>query len=130
MSQNPSWDKSLAFYRKFTPSVEDRDLWAQPLKGSVWRWFKSRNVIDLYRHRDNDELQRIGRMLRHSQDLVSARHNGHRDSFIQRLLSSVMAVSQLSNRRQPFLADLAQRSFLDTGHATRLGCCQSTVTFQ
>jgi hypothetical protein len=72
MSQNPSWDESLVFYRKFTPSVEDRDLWAQPLKGSVWRWFKSRNVIDLYRHRDNAELQRIGRMLRHSQDLVSA----------------------------------------------------------
>jgi hypothetical protein len=68
MSPNPVWDSSLAFYRKFTPSVEDRDLWIQPLKISVWRWFKSQNVVDLYRHRDTAELQRIGRMLRHHPD--------------------------------------------------------------
>jgi hypothetical protein len=72
MSPNPSWDSSLAFYQKFTPSVEDRDLWIQPLKISVWRWFKSRNVVDLYRHRDITQLQRIGRMLRQSQDPAPA----------------------------------------------------------
>jgi hypothetical protein len=36
----------------------------------VWRWFASKNVVDLFRYRDGAELERIGRMLQHHYDPV------------------------------------------------------------
>ena len=59
MNQAPSSTLGEEFRRRFTLCVEDRRV--QP--GYMWngsdRWFRSPNVVDLWRHRSPDEKTRI-----------------------------------------------------------------------
>jgi hypothetical protein len=58
---NPRREQTAAFYREFILPVEDQDPLSKPLSCGVHRWFKSANIRDLFRQRD--DFLRIGSRL-------------------------------------------------------------------
>ena len=63
-------DEDEVVFRKYAlPEEVVRERYPSREPG-VWRWFRSKNVVDLYRYRDGAELERIGRLLRHHHDPV------------------------------------------------------------
>ena len=56
--------RETAFFRRMTLPEEDRRQYVQPSSWTgCWRWFRSTNVVDLYRYRSQAEKDRIRRVL-------------------------------------------------------------------
>ena len=57
-------DEDEAMFRQYALPEEVVRVRYPSREPGVWRWFRSANVVDLYRYRDGAELERIGRLLR------------------------------------------------------------------